>query len=353
MTKPTVSALIDTYNHERYIEQAIVSVLEQDFPASDMEILVVDDGSTDRTPEIVHKFAPRVRLLRKKNGGQASAFNAGIAATDAPIVAFLDADDWWVPGKLSAVISALEREPEAAGVGHGYYEFHEATEETRICAPRETKFLSLTTPDAAHEALLAWGRLLTSAFTVRRKTLDRITPIPESLFFCADAPIALAAMAGGARLLKEPLCYYRRHSDNLDAVDPKNTAKLRRKCEMNERMFQLLERQLVRLDVPSESIAALLYPPWTDAIRLNLRTCGGSRLRAFKTEMQSFRSEVKNPTMGYLLFKYGIVGPATLLLPPRRFYQARDWYAKRNLRRFREGFCGPSTVSENPERHDQ
>ncbi|MGH7836756.1 MAG: glycosyltransferase family 2 protein, partial [Candidatus Binataceae bacterium] len=78
MGQPIISVVVDTYNQERYIEQAIVSVLEQDFPAADMEILVVDDGSTDRTPEIVHKFAPRVRLLRKKNGGQASAFNAAI-----------------------------------------------------------------------------------------------------------------------------------------------------------------------------------------------------------------------------------------------------------------------------------
>ena len=73
MAKPFVSVLIDTYNHERFIEEAIVSVLEQDFPASDREIVVVDDGSSDQTPEIVRKFEPRVRLLRKTNGGQGSA----------------------------------------------------------------------------------------------------------------------------------------------------------------------------------------------------------------------------------------------------------------------------------------
>jgi glycosyltransferase involved in cell wall biosynthesis len=94
MGKPLVTVLIDTYNHERFIEEAIVSVLAQDFPASDTEILVVDDGSTDRTPDIVRKFEPRVRLLRKENGGQASAFNAGIPEATGEIVAFLDGDDW-------------------------------------------------------------------------------------------------------------------------------------------------------------------------------------------------------------------------------------------------------------------
>ena len=59
MPKPFVSVLIDTYNHERFIEQAIVSALEQDFPASEREILVVDDGSTDNTPALVEKFRPR------------------------------------------------------------------------------------------------------------------------------------------------------------------------------------------------------------------------------------------------------------------------------------------------------
>lgn len=101
MTSPSVTALIDTYNHERFIEQAITSVFDQGFPASEMEILVVDDGSTDRTPDIVREFEPRVRLIRKSNGGQASVFNVGIAQARGQIVAFLDADDWWAPPKLT------------------------------------------------------------------------------------------------------------------------------------------------------------------------------------------------------------------------------------------------------------
>ena len=75
MPRVFLSVLIDTYNHERYIEEAISSVLVYYFPAADREVLVVDDGSTDRTPEIVAKFAPKVGLLRKPNGGQATAFN--------------------------------------------------------------------------------------------------------------------------------------------------------------------------------------------------------------------------------------------------------------------------------------
>ncbi len=119
MAKPFVSVLIDTYNHERFIEKAIVSVLEQDFPAAEREILVVDDGSSDRTPEIIRKFEPHVRLLRKENGGQASAFNAGIPECKGEIVAFLDGDDWWAPKKLTSVVRAMAAAPYVGIVGHG------------------------------------------------------------------------------------------------------------------------------------------------------------------------------------------------------------------------------------------
>src|ERR1700678_2794924 len=119
MTDPLISVLIDTYNHERYIEQAIVSVLEQDFPSDDVEILVVDDGSTDKTSSIIRRFVPRVRYLRKENGGQASAFNAAISEARGEIIAFLDGDDWWAKEKLSAVLDAFAKNPKRHGSGPG------------------------------------------------------------------------------------------------------------------------------------------------------------------------------------------------------------------------------------------
>jgi len=102
--KPLVTALIDTYDHERYIEQALVSVIEQGLSPAELEIVVVDDGSTDKTPSIIQKFAPRVKNVRKNNGGQASAFNTGFAQAHGELVAFLDGDDWWAAKKLAKVI---------------------------------------------------------------------------------------------------------------------------------------------------------------------------------------------------------------------------------------------------------
>src|ERR1700693_1830525 len=126
---PRVSVLIDTYNHERFIERAITSVLDQAMPLDDVEILVVDDGSTDRTPELVRRFEPRVRLIRKPNGGQASAFNAGIPECRGEIVAFLDGDDWWAPQKLRRILEAMEQDPEAGIIGNGITEVLENGDE--------------------------------------------------------------------------------------------------------------------------------------------------------------------------------------------------------------------------------
>ena len=110
MTAPLFSVLIDTYNHERFIEEAVQSVLAQDFPISEREILVVDDGSTDRTPEILRKFEPQIRILPKTNGGQASAFNLGIPECRGQLIAFLDGDDSWTPNKLRVVCDVMEAE---------------------------------------------------------------------------------------------------------------------------------------------------------------------------------------------------------------------------------------------------
>lgn len=340
MTKPIVSVLIDTYNHERYIEQAVVSAIEQDFPADEYEILVVDDGSTDRTPEIVQKFAPRVRLLRKKNGGQASAFNSGIAEASGEVISFLDGDDWFAPGKLTTVMDTLEQQPEAVAVGHGHYDFYEQTNEVKTCVPPQRRFVRLTTPRKVGDVLSNWPFLLMGALTMRKRRLDRLMPIPESIQFCADTPIFMAAMAEGAIVLDQPLFYYRHHSTNLHAPDDEDPTKMRRSLDMKELMLRLTLPKLINMGVRPDSARALVCPSWTQVSRQNLATFGGSRLRTLRTEMRAFSWEYHNPSFAHSLFKYLVVGAAALLLPARRFYKMRDWYMRKNLGRLRERLLG-------------
>jgi glycosyltransferase involved in cell wall biosynthesis len=138
MSKPYVSVLIDTYNHERFIERAITSVLEQDMLMDDVEILIVDDGSSDRTPEICRKFEPRARLLRKPNGGQASAFNYALPQTQGEIIAMLDGDDWWAKQKLRRALETLDEYPAVGIVGHGYYEVYSDGRPNGMAIPGDT-----------------------------------------------------------------------------------------------------------------------------------------------------------------------------------------------------------------------
>jgi len=107
----TVAVIIPAYNAARHVSRAIESALAQTVPVA--EVIVVDDGSSDNTAEVVRAFPPPVRLIQKPNGGPGSARNLGARETSATWLAFLDADDWWFPDKLAAQL-ALATDPAVA-----------------------------------------------------------------------------------------------------------------------------------------------------------------------------------------------------------------------------------------------
>jgi len=117
MGQPQVSVVIPVWNGERYLKQAIESILAQDF--ADFELIVVDDGSTDGSARIAGNFAgdPRVKVLTQANGGVVAARNVGLNAARAEFVAFLDADDIAKPTRLSKQLTYLQAHPEIAVVG--------------------------------------------------------------------------------------------------------------------------------------------------------------------------------------------------------------------------------------------
>src|SRR5712692_10373253 len=204
MTTPFVTALVDTYNHEAFIEEVLQSVLAQDFPSSEMEILVVDDGSTDRTPELVRKFEPRVRLLRKINGGQASAFNAGIAEARGEIVAFLDGDDWWAANKVKRVAEVFSSHPEIGFAGHSITEVLLAGRQ-RIEQLRADTWFQANSPEGARVVRTRKSFLGTSRMTFRTELLRKIVPVPDALVIQADEYLfTLAAVLSPAVVLSEP-----------------------------------------------------------------------------------------------------------------------------------------------------
>ena len=106
-----VSTIIPVYNGESTIGQAIDSALSQD--CDEHEVLVVNDGSTDSTPAILNGYRDRIRIVSMPNGGLAKARNVGVAESTGKYLAFLDADDAWLPTKLRTMVTALEGNPSA------------------------------------------------------------------------------------------------------------------------------------------------------------------------------------------------------------------------------------------------
>jgi glycosyltransferase involved in cell wall biosynthesis len=112
---PTVSVVIPAYNHARYLTEAIASALGQTLPAA--EVIVVDDGSTDETPQVLARHRDRVRIVRQANRGVSAARNAGAMLAQGDLLAFLDADDVWRPEKLEAQAERFAADP-ALGLVH-------------------------------------------------------------------------------------------------------------------------------------------------------------------------------------------------------------------------------------------
>ncbi|MCC5907089.1 MAG: glycosyltransferase family 2 protein [Balneolaceae bacterium] len=106
MTESLLSVIIPVYNGERYISDAIDSVLAQNY--SPIEIIVVDDGSTDSTKKVLKKYKDQIVYIYKKNGGISSARNAGLDAVKGEFIAFIDADDIWHPSKLKKQFSLFD-----------------------------------------------------------------------------------------------------------------------------------------------------------------------------------------------------------------------------------------------------
>lgn len=145
---PTVTVVIPAYNAARWIGETLESVFSQRY--DDYEVIVVDDGSTDHTAEVVAQF-PRARCIRKENGRQASARNVGIRHASGKYIAFLDADDLWFPEKLQAQVALLEK----TGLAWVYSDVAYFDSQTRAAQFLFSRWFRLYEGDIAKQLLLA------------------------------------------------------------------------------------------------------------------------------------------------------------------------------------------------------
>jgi len=209
---PTVSVVIPAYNAARYVQAAVDSVLGQTF--RDVEVLVVDDGSTDGTGAVLSRYGKTIRYLRQENSGVSAARNWGIQESTGRYVGFLDADDTWFPKKLDRQIAALE--------GSGQH---------RACYSAQMICTEALTPLAVQpsvrrgstlEDLLLRGNVVGTPSSVLcdRSLFSIVDGFDPRLSQCADWDmwVRLATITEFL-YLDEPLVTYRQHGSNMSA-DP-------------------------------------------------------------------------------------------------------------------------------------
>lgn len=205
----SVTCILPVYNGERFLEEALDSVLDQE-GADDLEVLVVDDGSTDATPEILEGYGDRIRVLRQDNAGVAAARNRGLAEVSTDFVAFQDADDIWMPGKLRKQLDCFEENPELdLCVGHVQnFWMDEVAHERALFEGTE---FAAPTPAYGPPLLLA-----------RASAFERVGPFDTELKVGEDNDWFLRAREAGLveHVVPEVILRRRRHRDSLTRSDP-------------------------------------------------------------------------------------------------------------------------------------
>ena len=242
-----VTVLINTYNYGRFLGRAIDSAIAQTYPASHTEILVIDDGSTDDTPEVVRRYGDRIRYIRKRRGGQASALGEGIRQAQGDILCLLDADDYFYPEKVARVAAAFAGDPEV-GLVYDNSNIVDAAGKT-VCDVswgRTWTYRRVTVSrlPAQLRSLILLGHpwiSMTSSMSLRKTVAEGLV-VPEDLFpHSADIFLGIVLpFLAEVQVIETVLTAYVFHGENLVLFrsDPANRELLKRQLACVRRYIE-------------------------------------------------------------------------------------------------------------------
>jgi glycosyltransferase involved in cell wall biosynthesis len=218
--QPVVTVLINNYNYGNFIRQAVESVLQQDY--KNVEIIIVDDGSTDNSKEILCEYKNCAKIFIKENGGQASAFNEGFFKSSGDIICFLDSDDYFFQEKISTVVDLFKKNPEAGWIFHQLQYTDKGGNPLPDVEERATEKLMFAD---FREHLKNLKKMpyfpATTALSFRRKILLNVFPIPEIFRISADSFLRLASISQSPGVLcPYNLSAHRQHGENLFVMHP-------------------------------------------------------------------------------------------------------------------------------------
>jgi glycosyltransferase involved in cell wall biosynthesis len=214
---PKVSVIIPTYNCAHYLEQAIESAIDQTY--RDIEIIVLDDGSTDNTSEVVRRYGTAIRYIRQKNSGVTAARNHAIKASSGEFLAMLDADDWWETTKLAEQVPILDSDPQLALVYSDLrVEYDDGTTTPSFLSSRP-----LATSGYVFDRLLESCFILPSTVLLRRSCLEE-EMFDESMRSHEDLDLWLRiCRKWKVALVPKQLTHRRQGASNLTSNDDLRT----------------------------------------------------------------------------------------------------------------------------------
>jgi glycosyltransferase involved in cell wall biosynthesis len=266
---PYVSIIINNYNYDRFLSEAIDSALNQTY--SNVEVIVVDDGSIDNSREIIASYGDRIIPILQPNGKQAAAFNSGFARSKGDVIIFLDSDDYLFPHTVEQIVSIWQ--PELAKVHYRLEVVDTVGKSLGYSSPQGTS------PLAQGEV---WKNILdqggytstpTSGNALSRSALEKIFPIPDAYKLTADDYLSYQVpFYGNVGAIEEPLGAYRIHDSNQWALSTVTAAKFQRFVRHDLQNFELVTQKAKEFgyeypaDLEQRSIGRL----WSRIISLRL-----------------------------------------------------------------------------------
>jgi glycosyltransferase involved in cell wall biosynthesis len=266
---PLVSIVINNYNYERFLTEAIDSALNQTY--NQIEVIVVDDGSTDGSRDIIAKYSDRLTPILQENGKQAAALNSGFAASRGEIVLFLDSDDYLLPTAVDRIVAVFK-----PGIGKIHYRLQVVDIESKPSGA----FVPTTTMKLANGEV--WRQLLQTSSYVStcmsgnaysRKALNHIFPIPDDYKTTADDYLMISTPFYGEMIgIEDPLGVYRIHDSNQWALTAVSGSRFRRFVQHDLQNFALLQQRAKEfgLEIPADLEMRSLGRLWSRLASLRL-----------------------------------------------------------------------------------
>lgn len=269
--KPLVSIIINNYNYDRFLSEAINSALNQSYPHT--EVIVVDDGSTDNSRDIIAKYAERIIPILQENGKQAAAFNSGFAISKGEIIIFLDSDDYLFPHAVERIVAVWK--PELAKVHYRLMVVDTFGHSLGYSSPQGSKPLAY---GEVWRSLLEFGRYVstpTSGNALNRKALEQVFPISDEYKLTADDYLStLIPFYGEVAAIEEPLGAYRIHNNNQWALASVTGDRFHRFVRHDLQNYALLVQKANELgyELPKDLEQRAIGRLWSRIISLRLGT---------------------------------------------------------------------------------